>query len=76
MIGWKILFSVIPPVKWGGGAPAFGVALTLIGLITAIVGTIAGLLGCVIGLDPSITAITLVAVGTSLPDTFASITAA
>jgi len=48
----------------------------LIGLITAIVGTIAGLLGCVIGLDPSITAITLVAVGTSLPDTFASITAA
>ena len=60
----------------GGGAPAFGIALTLIGIITAIVGTVAGLLGCVIGLDPSITAITIVAVGTSLPDTFASITAA
>ena len=76
LIGWKLLFAVIPPVKWGGGAPAFGVALTLIGLITAIVGSVAGLLGCVVGLDPSITAITFVAVGTSVPDTFASMTAA
>ena len=76
LIGWKLLFAVVPPPKMGGGAPAFGVALTLIGLITAIVGTVAGLLGCVIGLDPSITAITIVSVGTSLPDTFASMTAA
>lgn len=76
LIGWKLLFSIVPPPKMGGGAPAFGVALTLIGIITAIVGTVAGLLGCVIGLDPSITAITIVAVGTSLPDTFASMTAA
>ena len=60
----------------GGGAPAFAVALTLIGIITAVVGSVAELLGCVIGLDPSITAITIVAVGTSLPDTFASMTAA
>lgn len=60
----------------GGGVPAFFVALTLIGLITAIVGSVAGLLGCVVGLDPSITAITFVAIGTSLPDTFASVTAA
>ena len=59
-----------------GGVPAFAVALTLIGIITAVVGSVAGLLGCVIGLDPSITAITIVAVGTSLPDTFASMTAA
>ena len=39
-------------------------------------GEVATILGCVIGLKPSITAITLVALGTSLPDTFASMTAA
>ena len=70
------MFAIGPPVKMGGGVPAFFIALTLIGIITAIVGAVAGLLGCVVGLDPSITAITFVAVGTSLPDTFASVTAA
>lgn len=59
-----------------GGLPAFMIALALIGMITAIVGDVAGLLGCVLGLKPAITAITLVAIGTSLPDTFASVTAA
>lgn len=33
-------------------------------------------MGCVVGIDESVTAITLVALGTSLPDTFASMTAA
>merc|ERR1719265_1436279 len=36
----------------------------------------AALLGCVIKIGPQITAITLVALGTSLPDTFASMEAA
>lgn len=36
----------------------------------------AGLLGCVIGMETSVTGITLIALGTSLPDTFASRTAA
>merc|ERR1719237_1824694 len=36
----------------------------------------AGLLGCCIGINADITAITLVALGTSLPDTFASKVAA
>ncbi len=76
LIGWKLLFAVIPPVKWGGGFPAFIVALSLIGIVTGVVGSVATMLGCVIGLKPSITAITLVAIGTSLPDTFASVTAA
>lgn len=75
-IGWKILFALIPPVEMGGGIPAFGVALIFIGLITMIVGECASILGCVIGLKEAVTAITLVAVGTSLPDTFASMTAA
>ena len=33
-------------------------------------------MGCCMGMSPSITAITFVALGTSLPDTFASKTAA
>lgn len=75
-IGWKLLFAMIPPVDMHGGIPAFVVALIFIGLITMIVGECAAVLGCVIGLKESVTAITLVAIGTSLPDTFASMTAA
>jgi solute carrier family 8 (sodium/calcium exchanger) len=37
---------------------------------------VATLFGCVIGLQTSVTGITLVALGTSLPDTFASRSAA
>ena len=37
---------------------------------------LAGLLGCVVGLKTAVTGITLVALGTSLPDTFASRSAA
>lgn len=75
-IGWKILFAIIPPCEWGGGWPAFFVALIFIGGITAIVAEVATVLGCTIGLKEAVTAITLVAIGTSLPDTFASMTAA
>ena len=73
---WKILFAIVPPPHWGGGWPAFIVALSFIGSVTAVVGEVASLLGCVVGMEDSITAITFVALGTSLPDTFASITAA
>jgi len=73
---WKVLFACVPPCSWGGGYPAFCIALMFIGGVTAIVGEVAALLGCCIGLPNSVTAITLVALGTSLPDTFASMTAA
>lgn len=76
LIGWKLLFACIPPCEWGGGWPAFFVALIFIGGITAIVAEVATVLGCVLGLKEAVTAITLVAIGTSLPDTFASMTAA
>jgi solute carrier family 8 (sodium/calcium exchanger) len=52
------------------------VALAFIGILTGVVGSVAGLVGCVLGIEPSVSAITLVAIGTSLPDTFASMTAA
>jgi len=75
-INWKVLFAIIPPSKMGGGWPAFIIALSLIGAVTYVVGEIASVLGCSLGLKDSVTAITLVAMGTSLPDTFASMTAA
>merc|ERR1719245_1177530 len=48
----------------------------MIGFVTMLIGDMASLLGCVRCLPDEITAITLVALGTSLPDTFASKTAA
>lgn len=50
----------------------FFVALGMIGLLTVIVGDLATIFGCLIGLKAEVTAITFVALGTSLPDLFAS----
>jgi len=75
-IFWKVLFAFVPPARWLKGWVSFVVALAFIGLVTAIVGEVASLFGCVCGLKPAVTAITFVALGTSLPDTFASKTAA
>ncbi len=52
------------------------ISLAAIGLLTAVIGDIATIFGCLIDLRPTITAITFVALGTSLPDTFASMAAA
>ena len=71
-IGWKVFFAIIPPRKICNGWLAFCVALAFIGIVTAIVGEFANLFGCAVGLKQAITAITFVALGTSLPDTFAS----
>ena len=71
-IGWKVLFACIPPPHYAGGWMAFVIALVFIGLVTAIVGEFATLFGCILGIKPAVTAITFVALGTSLPDTFAS----
>lgn len=51
-------------------------ALLFIAILTAIVGDVAAIFGCLVGLKDSITAISFVALGTSLPDTFASMIAA
>lgn len=75
-IGWKVAFATVPPASYGGGAPCFFISLTMIGIVTFIVGEVATVLGCVLYIKESVTAITFVALGTSLPDTFASMTAA
>lgn len=75
-IGWKVIFSIVPPPHMMGGWACFLVCLIMIGIIVVIVGETATLFGCVVGLKDGLTAITFVAIGTSLPDTFASKTAA
>merc|ERR1711865_353608 len=74
--GWKIMFATVPPTSYYGGWLTFFVALGYIGVLTAFVADIAGIFGCLLGLDDAITAISFVALGTSLPDTFASKSAA
>merc|ERR1719321_2568306 len=69
---WKVLFAFCPPAEWGAGYPCFFSSLLMIGLVTAFVGDLAAHLGCAIGISDGLTAITVVALGTSLPDTFAS----
>lgn len=75
-IGWKLFFAIIPPAHYYGGIPCFFMALAVIGVVTFVVGEFANLFGCVLGIKPGVTAITFVALGTSLPDTFASMQAA
>jgi solute carrier family 8 (sodium/calcium exchanger) len=74
--GWKVMFATVPPTSYYGGWLTFCIALCYIGVLTAFVADIASIFGCLLGLDDAITAITFVALGTSLPDTFASKTAA
>jgi solute carrier family 8 (sodium/calcium exchanger) len=69
---WKVLMALAPPPTTLGGWPLFVASLCVIGVITALVGELAKLLGCAIGLKDSVTAISIVAIGTSLPDTLAS----
>jgi len=73
---WKVMFAFVPPPEIGGGWPCFILALCGIGILTALVGDTASLLGCAVGMPDDVTAITFVALGTSLPDTFASMSAA
>merc|ERR1711872_360746 len=69
---WKLLFALVPPTDIMNGWACFYVSLGFIGILTAVTGDGASHFGCTIGLADSVTAISFVALGTSLPDTFAS----
>lgn len=73
---FKILFATAPPPAIMNGYPCFFVSLAFIAAFTALMGDAASLFGCIVGCPDEMTAITFVALGTSLPDTFASKTAA
>merc|ERR1719440_2269366 len=69
---WKLIFATVPPTDFVGGWLCFYVSLLFVGGVTLIIGEMAGMVGCTLGMRDQITAITFVALGTSLPDTFAS----
>merc|ERR1719290_588843 len=73
---WKLIFAFIPPTGIYNGYPTFVISIVFIGANTAVIGDIASHLGCFIFLKDSVNAIAFVALGTSVPDTFASKTAA
>ncbi|XP_062892522.1 sodium/calcium exchanger 1-like isoform X2 [Mobula hypostoma] len=73
---WKVLFAFVPPTEYLNGWACFVVSIMLIGVLTTITGDLAKHFGCTIGLKNSVTAIVFVALGTSIPDTFASKVAA
>jgi solute carrier family 8 (sodium/calcium exchanger) len=76
-VGWKVLFAIAnPPPYVCGGYACLVSGITCIGFVTYVVAEVATLFGCIVNLRPGLTAITFVAIGTSLPDTFASMTAA
>ncbi|KAK9964224.1 hypothetical protein ABG768_005416, partial [Culter alburnus] len=69
---WKVLFACVPPTEYWNGWACFIVSIVIIGLLTAVIGDLASHFGCTIGLKDSVTAVVFVALGTSVPDTFAS----
>ncbi|XP_051507398.1 sodium/calcium exchanger 3-like isoform X4 [Myxocyprinus asiaticus] len=73
---WKVLFACVPPTDYWNGWACFVVSIVIIGLLTAVIGDLASHFGCTIGLKDSVTAVVFVALGTSVPDTFASKVAA
>ena len=89
--GLKILFSACPPPGLWRGWPSFFVSLVFIGGLALIIGyyemtlfysqcilcrDLARIFGCLIGLKDEVTAITIVTLGTSLIDVFATMKAA
>ncbi|XP_039506049.1 sodium/calcium exchanger 2a isoform X2 [Pimephales promelas] len=73
---WKILFAFVPPTEYGNGWTCFIVCIVVIGMLTAVIGDLASHFGCTVGLRDTVTAVVFVALGTSIPDTFASKVAA
>ncbi|CAD7967795.1 unnamed protein product [Amoebophrya sp. A25] len=73
MMPWKVYFAIfVPPPSLGHGAATFVMSLALMGFVVACVNDVALMIGCALEISDMLTALTLVAAGTSLPDTFAS----
>ena len=63
----QLLFAFVPPTEYMGGWACFTVSIIGIGLLTAVIGDVASHFGCTINLNDEVTAVTLVAMGTSVP---------
>jgi Ca2+/Na+ antiporter len=73
---WKFLFAFVPPASFCGGWLCFFIAIAVIGLCTAFVSDVAEMVGCLLDIPDIVTATIFVALGTSMPDLFASLSAA
>ncbi|OAF68330.1 Na(+)/Ca(2+)-exchange protein 2 [Intoshia linei] len=69
---WKFLFAFVPPTCIFQGWACFVVSIIVIGILTAFIGDLATAFGCTVGIDNGVVAISFVALGTSLPDMYAS----
>ncbi|CAG5106169.1 Similar to Slc8a1: Sodium/calcium exchanger 1 (Mus musculus) [Cotesia congregata] len=70
----RLNFSLLENIA--GGYLCFVVSIAGIGVVTAVIGDVASYFGCTLGIKDSVTAVVFVALGTSIPDTFASKVAA
>ena len=68
----QIIFAIVPPPSIWGGWLSFVLSLMMIGILTTFIGDLASIFGCLIGMRDASVAIIFVALGTSLPDLFAS----
>jgi Sodium/calcium exchanger protein len=72
-ITWKLLFAFVPPPRLGGGLPCFLACLAGMAGATYLLTNFATMFGCAVGLSNLMTALTFLAVGTSLPTAFGSV---
>lgn len=71
-ITWCLIFAAMPPPRWKSGFPCFIVALGLLIPLLLILKEAIELFACLVGLSELMAGLSIVALGTSLPDTFAS----
>jgi Ca2+/Na+ antiporter len=71
-IPWKILFAVIPPVSACGGWITYFCALIMTAGVCFLISEIATACACLLNIHSGVLAITIIAVGFSLPDLYAS----
>ena len=74
---WKVLLSfVIPPKHWLNGWFTVFMSLAVIAILVVLITDLANLLECTLDLRASVTSVTLLAIGFSLPELFTSAAAA
>ncbi len=69
---FKVLSACLPPAEWMSGYPCLLASLLMLAATMVVVKEVAQQFGCACGLSDLMTGMSIVALGTSLPDTFAA----